>query len=219
VLLAVLSFVIALAASRSSSSTPADAAVAHDAPPIAIDAAAIALPPPADAETPDVFEPTIHPDAHEELTYLEIHTSPPGGSVTIGGETRADPAKFALAPGHYKITAELDGYAPEHREVDLDKGVDRVQDLAFRKKMSSGGNARPAPAMGKLTVRTTPYSVVYSGAKKLGETPFAELEMPVVQPDVQEPVARADHEEGRDQRRQDEQGVVHAAVISGLRTR
>ena len=179
VALAVLSFVIALAARGSKSAAPADApegsaavVVAPDAAPIdaAIDA------PPADAPT-DAFEPTIRPDATEELTYLEITTNPRGGSVTIGGETRSDPAKFALAPGHYKILAELDGYAPERREVDLDKGVDRVQDIAFRKRVSTG-NQRPAPAKGKLTARTTPYSVVYNGAKKLGETPFADVELP-----------------------------------------
>lgn len=74
------------------------------------------------------------------------------------------------------ITAELDGFLPEKREVDLDRGVDRVQDIAFSRKLS--GSSRPGPATGKLTVRTTPYSIVYSGARKLGETPFAELEMP-----------------------------------------
>ncbi|MBA3463241.1 MAG: protein kinase [Deltaproteobacteria bacterium] len=177
VLLAVLSFVIALAARGSNSAAPADAAertvaIAPDAAPIdaAIDA------PLTDAPS-DGLDPTIRPDAQEELTYLEIRTSPPGGSVTISGETRADPAKFALAPGQYKILAELDGYAPERREVLLEKGVDRVQDIAFRKRAITG-NQRPAPAMGKLTARTTPYSVVYSGAKRIGETPFAEVELP-----------------------------------------
>ncbi len=183
VLLAVLSFVIALAARGSS----APARAPQDAEPggeviNAPDAAAIAIVPdaPGADAVADGFEPTIRPDAPDDLTYLEIRTSPSGGTVTVNGETRADPARFALAPGHYKIFAELEGYAPERREVDLDRGVDRVQDIAFRKRLpSSGSGPRPgAVAPGKLTVRTTPYSIVYSGTKKLGETPFAELELP-----------------------------------------
>jgi serine/threonine protein kinase len=179
VLLAVLSFVIALAARGSKSSEPADASEGSSALSIAPDAAPIdaAIDAPLADAPADVFEPTIRPDAQEELTYLEIRTSPPGGSVTINGETRADPAKFALAPGQYKLLAELDGYAPERREVLLEKGVDRVQDIAFRKRVSTG-NQRPVPAMGKLTARTTPYSVVFNGAKRLGETPFADIELP-----------------------------------------
>jgi len=177
--LAVLSFVVALAM-RSSSSAPPDAAPPPDAPRVAvtplIDAAPApveidAAPPPVDAPVP-----TVTIDAAAQLTYLEIRTNPPGGEVTINGETRADPAKFALAPGHYTVRATLDGYAPETREVDLERGVDRVQDIAFRKKLPAS-TARTQKT-GRLTARTTPYSVVYNGGKKLGETPFAELELP-----------------------------------------
>ncbi len=177
VLLAVLSFVIALAARGSSSPSRApEDARPGSAVAIAPDAASPA-PDPVDAVAPaDVFEPTIRPDAPDDLTYLEIRTNPSGGTVTVNGETRADPARFALAPGHYKISADLEGYAPERREVDLDKGTDRVQDIAFRKRLPSS-NPRQVAAPGKLTVRTTPYSVVYNGTKKLGETPFAELEL------------------------------------------
>ncbi len=178
--LAALSFVIALAMRGSGSSAPADAALPPDAAKVAIapppvDAAPLVeidgAPPPVDA-----FAPTVAIDAHEELQYLEIRTNPSGGSVTINGETRADPAKFALAPGHYKVRAELDGYAPETREVDLQKGFDRVQDIAFRKKVQA--STPRGQKTGRLTARTTPYSVVFNGGKKLGETPFAELELP-----------------------------------------
>jgi serine/threonine-protein kinase len=176
VLLAVLSFVIALAArspARSAARAP-DAGPGSSALAIAPDAF-VPIDAPADAPL-DGFEPTIRPDAREDLTYLEIRTNPGGGNITVNGETRADPAKFALSPGHYKILAELDGYVPEHREVDLERGVDRVQDIAFRKR--TPGTGRPAKPMGTLTVRTTPYSVVYSGPRKLGETPFANVELP-----------------------------------------
>lgn len=179
VLLGILSFMIALAARgpAKQAAVPADAS----APSVTADAARAVAPPIDAAAVPapvDAFEPTIRPDAPDDLTYLEIRTNPGGGTITVNGETRADPARFALAPGHYKILAELEGYAPEKREVDLARGLDRVQEVAFRKRLGSG-TQRPAPSMGKLTVRTTPYSIVYSGAKKLGEAPFAELELPV----------------------------------------
>jgi serine/threonine-protein kinase len=97
--------------------------------------------------------------------------------VTINGEKREEPAKFALDAGHYEILAELEGYAPEHRSIDLEKGFDRVQEIAFRKKLP-GPAPRPEKKPGKLSVRTTPYSIVYAGGKKLGEAPFAEMELP-----------------------------------------
>jgi hypothetical protein len=177
--IAVLSFLIALAARGSGKgfvAAPPDAA-AGSAREVAIDASTLASPPidaPPDGPT-DAFEPTIRPDAADDLTYLEVHTNPSGGTITINGEARTDPAKFALPPGHYEILAELDGYQPEHRVVDLDKHFDRVQDIAFRKRIPTG---RPPPPTGKLTVRTTPYSVVFNGPKKLGETPFADVELP-----------------------------------------
>ena len=33
--------------------------------------------------------------------------------------------------------------------------------------------------MGRLSVRTTPWSDVYLGSKKLGQAPFADIELPV----------------------------------------
>lgn len=175
--LAILSFVIALAAHSSSKPAARDAGVRSPvivpAPAPAPDAAA------PDALVIDAFTPTIRPDAPDDLTYLEVRTKPGGGMVRIGDEPREDPARFALAPGHYKIVADLDGYKQELREVDLIKGVDLVQEIAFTHRLATGTGpgTHPTTAPGKLTVRTTPYSVVFSGARKLGETPFADLEL------------------------------------------
>ncbi|MBA3457376.1 MAG: serine/threonine protein kinase [Deltaproteobacteria bacterium] len=116
------------------------------------------------------------PDEPDELTVLEVRTKPKGGTVRVGGESRAAPAQFALRPGKYTIVAELDGYRSETRAVELLKATDLVQEIAFSRKVSP---PRPVAAIGKLTVRTTPYSVVFHNGKRLGETPFAELELPV----------------------------------------
>jgi hypothetical protein len=172
--IAIISFLIALAARSPGKSAPRDAGVAIglDAAPdaevqraIVVDAAPVT----------DVRIPTIPVDAPDELTVLEVRTKPSGGTVRVGGESRADPAKFGLLPGKYTIIAKLDGYQDETRAVELYKGTDLVQEIAFTRKIST---TRPAPAIGKLTVRTTPYSVVYHNGKRLGETPFADLELP-----------------------------------------
>ena len=105
-----------------------------------------------------------------------MRTKPAGGLVKVDGEARADPAKFALLPGRYTILAELDGYRPESREVELIRNVDLVQEIAFTRRLAS--TTRPPSPVGKLTVRTTPYSVVFHNGRRLGETPFADLELP-----------------------------------------
>ena len=173
--LAIISFLIALAARSPGKSAPRDASV-----PVAIPADAAPAADAADAPIAvvgdDARVPTIPVDAPDELTVLEVRTKPPGGTVRVGGESRADPAQFALLPGKYTLVAELDGYQDEKRAVELFKDTNLVQEVAFTRKIST---TRPAPATGKITVRTNPYSVVFHNGKRLGETPFADLEMPV----------------------------------------
>ena len=177
--IAVVSFLIALAARSPGKAAPRDAgvaiAVSADAAPdavlgVAVVDAAVAV------VSNDARLPTIPVDAPDELTVLEVRTKPVGGTVRVGGESRADPAKFALLPGTYTIVAELVGYQNETRAVELFKSTDLVQEIAFTRKIST---TRPAPSIGKLTVRTTPYSVVFHNGKRLGETPFADLALPV----------------------------------------
>ncbi len=177
--LAVISFLIALAA-RSPAQPLADRDAGADA---AVQLAAVprdasgALPH-EDAQQ-DAREPAVPADAAVDHVFLTVSTKPTGGSVRVGDQVRKEPARFALEPGRYVIIAALDGYKPEKRDVEMTTGVDLVQEIAFDRKTSSG---RPAPAlapsMGKLTARTIPYSVVFHGSKRLGETPFADLDMP-----------------------------------------
>lgn len=177
--LAVLSFLLALAI-RSDDDTPASRAAASSrdagvaSTPTDAEVGAIATDAPPTPPAPVDAEIELVPD--EELTYLEIRTNPRGGTVRIGGETRADPAKFALAPGRYRVVAELDGYRDEKRTIELQRGVDLVQEIAFRRKRAIRSTQARQP--GRLTVRTTPYSIVFHNGRRLGETPFADLELP-----------------------------------------
>jgi hypothetical protein len=181
VALAVVSFLIALAARPGGrSAEDRDAGAGSDAARlvvIPIDAAIDAGVVDAPADAPlDAREPTIRVDAAVEDVFLTVTTKPSGGTVRVGDQVRKEPAKFALAPGKYALTAELDGYKPEKRDVEMIASVDLVQEIAFDRKTST--TSRPPPQLGKLTARTTPYSVVFNGGKRLGETPFADLELP-----------------------------------------
>jgi hypothetical protein len=165
--LAVLSFVIALAASSGGhkGAAPRDAApvvtmIVNDAQ-VAIDAAP-APPPPVDAPSEG---------------YLEVSTTPDGGKVKVGDQVRGTPAQLVIPAGKVTIEAELAGWEPERREVTLEPGEHQKIEIAFRKKVPQ--HVEHAAAMGKLTVRTTPYSNVFEGARELGQTPFADLELSV----------------------------------------
>ena len=149
---------------------PADAAV--------LDPAHVDIAPSDASVDAGMLEPTIRPDAGAPPTsVLEIHTQPTGGVVSVStiDEVRIDPARFALEPGRYEITADFPGYLTEKREVVMERGLDVVQEIVFTRKKPG----KAPPQTGKLTARTVPYSVVYMNGKLLGETPFAERAMPV----------------------------------------
>lgn len=188
--LMLVSFLIALAASSRGNDRPAaapDAAMIVAAPADAApaDATLPLAPPPADA-APTVPSIDAAPEPGPEMAYLAVRTIPDGGTITVGDQTEVataqpdDPrgiatAKLVLPAGEHLVIAELAGYRPEQRTVILEGGVNKVIEIAFTKKIAK----ERAPATGRLTVRTTPWSDVYLGQKKLGQAPFADLELPV----------------------------------------
>jgi hypothetical protein len=182
--LALVSFAIALAA-RESSQAPGDASArtldpAHLAVAPPADAAAVAVMPsaPADAAVALAAADALAPgDAGPEQGYLEISTQPDGGTIRVGEQSRTSPADFVLAAGDVFVTAELDGYAPEHRVIHLLPLDHEKVEIAMTHKLIPHEHASP-PANGRLSVRTSPYSEVFEGAHRLGETPFADLELP-----------------------------------------
>jgi len=160
--LAVLSFVVALAARGCShASVPQDAMHVAPLPPDAAPA------PPIDAAPPPI---PVDADTNAPTALLEIRTKPTGATIHVGDQTRTSTAQFALHEGHHVIVCELEGWMPERREVDLLHDERVVQEIAFTHRMP----VHPQPAMGRLSVRTTPYSDVYIGTRKLNETPFEE---------------------------------------------
>ena len=128
------------------------------------------------AVAPDAPQPTV--DAvPDRTTILKVNTRPAGGTVRVGDQTRTAPAELALPAGKHVVTIELEGWHPETREVDLPYGVDTVLEMAFSRRVTQ----KPPPEkkqMGKLSVRTIPWSDVYIGTRKIGQAPFADMEMP-----------------------------------------
>ncbi len=170
VALALISFSIVLCVKSPSkhSAAPSPVAAAPDAAPIVPDAAVAIAP-----DAPAVVAP---PDAADRTTILKVNTRPPGGTVKVGDQTRTAPAELALPAGKHVVIIELDGWQPERREVDLPYGVDTVLEMAFSKRIPI--KTPTEKPMGKLSVRTIPWSDVYIGTRKLGQAPFADMEMP-----------------------------------------
>ena len=109
---------------------------------------------------------------------LEVITRPPGARVIVDREPpRTSPVILRdRPPGSTTITVTKDGYATAMRTVVLEPGQHRSLEIVLEKK--SGGHGAAPPRTGFLTARTQPYSVVYLGSRKLGETPFAAIELP-----------------------------------------
>lgn len=163
--IAIVSFLIALAA-RKTPETPDAAVVTPDASAIVIVDAAVKRAPP-DAPPDSAIDAPPSPTA-----LLVLRTTPEGATLKIGDQVRKAPAELALPDGDYTIVAEAEGFQPETRQVSLLRDERVVIEIVFTKRILA---PRPPP-LGKLVVATTPYSDVYNGLRKLGQTPF-ELEM------------------------------------------
>ncbi|MFT3698493.1 MAG: protein kinase [Kofleriaceae bacterium] len=182
--LALISFLVALCATRSHKTVPPakqDGAIAMtvvaDAAPA--DAAEAALMQPADAAP---IAPTFPDDAQATSpksteAYLEIVTFPEGGKVKVGDQVRVAPAQIVVQAGTFEVVGELAGYQDETRPVTIEPGEHFKVELTFNHHVGTAGH--PAPATGKLSARTTPYAEVYENGKKIGETPFADRELTV----------------------------------------
>jgi hypothetical protein len=169
--LALISFAIALAVSGGPrSQPPADATAIVVIP---LDAAAMVVPPPQpiDAAAAVIAPPDV--DAGPREAYLAVYTKPPNGTLKVGDQTRTAPAQLIVPSGHVAILAELAGWADERRTVDLEPGEHYDLEIAFTKKVQQ----HHGPEMGKLTVRTNPYSDVYEGGNLIATTPFADRPM------------------------------------------
>jgi hypothetical protein len=189
--LAIVSFLIALAARGSPApvDAPAPVVVTPDAPAIvvvdapakvAVDAAVVAVDAAAatDAWPALILDggSSVQGDARAPTALLSLRTTPNGATLRVGDQVRTAPAEFAVVDGTHQIVAELEGFLPEKREVSLIRDERVVLEIVFTRRVPVPG--RPEKQKGTLVVHTNPYSDVFDGSKALGQTPF-EIDLPV----------------------------------------
>ena len=127
---------------------------------------------------------------------LVIETVPPGATISVNGQERGlSPLTLEeLGVGSHQVAASLVGYRPGAKSVTLAKPGERVMvDLALvplgLPPVDPGATrlavkppprkAKPVEApQGKLTLKTTPWTMVYLGKKKLGDTPLLNVPLP-----------------------------------------
>ncbi|HEY3802727.1 MAG TPA: serine/threonine-protein kinase [Kofleriaceae bacterium] len=171
--LALISFLIALAAKGSHASSTAQTSSKPSHPtfaPIVPDAAVAQAPKP-DAAPPPPADAPASPASTE--AFLEVTTFPPGGTVQVGDQSRVAPAQLVVQAGTIGIDAELDGFTAVHRDETVEAGEHRTVEIAFTHKLPPSQRGT-----GRLSVRTSPYAEVYENGKKLGETPLTDRELP-----------------------------------------
>ncbi len=141
-----------------------------------------------------VVQPPPTPPAAPTLV---VDTVPTGAEVTLDGETKGQaPLTLAgLAIGVHQVQAALAGYLPSSRAVTLARPGERVL-IEIALAVVPAAVPEPAPVArieprpppvkkaprvdppGKLTLKTTPWTTVYLGKKKLGDTPLINVSLP-----------------------------------------
>jgi serine/threonine-protein kinase len=123
---------------------------------------------------------------------LEVQTTPPGASLTVDGKSvgLAPASLDSLEPGEHLIEAALEGHVPASKKVEMPKPGERL----MVELMLAPTPVEPPPpppkedvkrpvavrprAMGKLTLKTVPWTAVSLGGKKLGDTPLVDFPLP-----------------------------------------
>jgi len=106
---------------------------------------------------------------------IEIRTDPPGAQLSIGDRTCVTNCRLDLAPGTYRVDAELKGYVPGQQTVVVDSSH-RLVDLKLVPEPAPPSGARPQDA--RLELRGAPANVELRLDGKLlgrtnGSSPFA----------------------------------------------
>ena len=122
-------------------------------------------------------------------TRLVVDTMPSGAELTFDGEPkgRAPLSLSDVSLGTHELRAELAGYQPATRAVVLERAGERlVLEVALAAVVTTAVTSPPvarkaAPRVestGKLTLKTTPWTTVYLGKRRLGDTPLVNHVLP-----------------------------------------
>ncbi|MBI5497688.1 MAG: serine/threonine protein kinase [Deltaproteobacteria bacterium] len=117
---------------------------------------------------------------------VRVESTPPNAAVWLGREAMGTtPVTFReLRPDvEYLLTVELRGYRPEELRVKAGPGEEVTHNVVLRPLEKKPPRDRPpptqpevrAPAMGQLSLRTTPWARLYVDGKAAGQTPVYRL--------------------------------------------
>ncbi len=136
-----------------------------------------------------------------EPPVLVIDTVPAGAMLVVDGVERGPSPQTleALGVGSHQVQASLEGFQPASKSVTLARPGERVMvELALLAVPVPVMDPVPVPvnkppliavkpparrplvvaAAGKLTLKTTPWTTVFLGKKKLGDTPLLNVPLP-----------------------------------------
>jgi serine/threonine-protein kinase len=125
---------------------------------------------------------------------LAVDTVPRGAAVEVNGEPRGvAPLKLELPVGAHRVRASLAGHVTAEREVVFTRDGERVEVVLsltptpvapppVEPTATDGSDpvdlkAKKA-AMGRLTLKTEPWTTVYLKKRKLGDTPLLAVPLP-----------------------------------------
>lgn len=123
-------------------------------------------------------------------TVLIIDSNPPGATLMLDGVAKGfSPMVEEVSTGQHLIEARLEGYQLHSRTIDVESAGDRLRiELALVplpapvpvKPVVVAPVQTPAPAAknGRLSLKTSPWTQVFLGKKKLGDTPLIGTSLP-----------------------------------------
>jgi serine/threonine protein kinase len=117
---------------------------------------------------------------------LLVNTDPPGAALIVDGEARGtSPADISpIKVGNHTIEARRDGFEVATRSVSVTEEGAHVEvtipllPVPEAKPPEPPKNPPAAQKNGYLSIDTQPWSIVYLGDRKLGETPLIRVSVP-----------------------------------------
>ncbi len=121
---------------------------------------------------------------------LAVECTPPAEVWVDDGPEGLTPQTVQLWPGEHQVVLRAKGYVEQRRTVKAGDGGEKLQLVVTLEKEPvaapvaavDAGVARPpvkvARSTGKLNLRTTPWTTVYLGKRKLGDTPLVGVVLP-----------------------------------------
>jgi len=109
----------------------------------------------------------------EPSTHLYVRTVPPGGKIILDERPGTTDGLLSVTPGKHRIVVELDGYAPERREVDVPQG--RITRVEVSLKRAAGRATIDADPFAP-TGATQPKAAASPARAAIDGNPFAPTE-------------------------------------------